>query len=306
MRESSGRSKRWGIAAAVGLLVSMLAVRAQADDPLQPVLGDAVLTYPNLVPTVNDVVINYWYTDDATQTTTWGLPYLYFDTRAQNLGTVPVQLQLTDVPDLADMASAPVSQCVSWVERVCRSLEPVGGFVWHEPHRHWHYNEFAKYELRRVGADGRPDYSPTGLVGSNEKASFCFEDSEDIGGDDVNPVGYYESCTPTVQGISPGWTDIYGNWLPGQQVPLHGLTDGRYAVIINMDYANRLRETNDDDNFVEVTIDISNNLSVVSIVGRNWPAPDDRGTNTTTTTTTTTHPDKKPKGCEGSLETLTG
>jgi hypothetical protein len=295
VRNSFGRSKRRGaVVVAAGLLVSMLAVRAQAEDPLKPVLGDAQITLPNLVPTVEDVIIQYFFTDEETQETIWGRPYLYFDTRAQNLGTVPMQLQLEDVPNLEDMASAPVSQCVSWVERVCRRQESVGGFLWHEPHRHWHYQEFASYQLRRVGADDRPDYSPAGLVGLSEKVSFCFIDSKDVGEDDVVPVGIYRQCTPTLQGISPGWADIYDRGLPGQQFSLNGLADGRYAVIIDMDYANRLRETDDNDNYVEVIVDISGNLTDVSIVGRNWPAPNDRGT-VTTTTTTTDPKQKKPK-----------
>jgi lysyl oxidase len=285
----SGSQRRWGVLLAVGLLLPLLGVRANATDPLKDAVGNPEITLPNLVPNVEDVIIQYFYTDEATQETTWGRPYLYFDTRAQNLGTVPVQLQLTDVPNLQDMASVPVSQCVSWVARVCRKQEPVGGFVWHQAHGHWHYQEFAKYELRRVGADGRPDYSSTGLVGVSEKVSFCFVDSDYLGNDDVKPLGYYRACTPTVQGISPGWTDIYDRGLPGQQFSLHGLSDGRYAVIIDMDYANRLRETNDDDNYVEVTVDISGDLTNASIVSRNYPAPNDRGTTTTSTL------GKKPK-----------
>ncbi len=284
MRHSFSHSRRRkATLVAVGLLLPLMGVRAHAEDPLEPVLGEAAITLPNLVPNVEYVAIQRFFFDEATQTVVVDKPYLYFDTRAQNLGTVPVQLQLTDVPNLEDMASAPVSQCVSWVERVCRKQESVGGFVWHDPHKHWHYEEFASYQLRRVGADGRPDYSPAGLVALSEKVSFCFVDSEGVDSADSDEVGIYRQCTPTLQGISPGWTDIYDAGMPGQQFPLEGLADGRYAVVIDMDYANRLHETSDDDNYVEVTVEISGGLTEVSVVDRRWPAPADRGTPTTTT-----------------------
>jgi hypothetical protein len=276
------------------LALVLVGVPAQGDS-LDPILGAAQQTLPNLVPTVENVSIQTWRTLDDGFSTEPGL-FLWFDTRAQNLGTVPIQLTVdkVDTPE-----SSTVSQCVSWLAaagHVCRATEQVGGFTWHEAHRHFHYQDFAAYQLRRLTADGRPDYSPSGLLQVSEKVSFCLIDSQKVR-DDAAPMFFYGTCLPTVQGISPGWTDVYAPEMEGQNLSVQGLADGRYALIINMDYGNTLRETDDTDNYIEVTIEISGIDTAtpqVSILDRRWPAPDDRGTSTTTTTSTKKKP-KKPK-----------
>lgn len=286
------RSRRLSVLVAVGLLVSLLAVRAQAEDPLDLVLGPVDSTYPNLVPNVEDVQVQNFRVVDDGFTTESGL-FLWFDTRAQNLGTVPVQLTVDKVET---PETSTVSQCIAWrsaENHLCSRTEVVGGYTWHEAHRHFHYEDFARYELRKLAADGRPDYSPSGLLGASEKVSFCFIDSQQVR-DDASPLNFYLTCTPTVQGISPGWTDIYSSEMAGQNIPIEGLPNGDYALIIDMDYENTLYETSDDDNFIEATIRIMDSNAPEHPAGRSarvlrryWPAPDDRGTNTTTTTSTT-------------------
>ena len=300
----SRRGRLWSVLVAASLLVSLLAVRAQAEDPLDPVLDDPGRTYPNLVPNVNDVRISDYRVvqNDVDLFVERGL-FLWFDTRAQNLGTVPVQLTIdkVDTPE-----SSTVSQCVSWrvaAAHLCRETQVAGGYTWHEAHNHFHYSDFATYELRTLAAGGRPDYTSAGLVGVSDKVSYCFIDSELIR-DDARPTPFYEGCTLTVQGITPGWTDIYTSDMAGQNFSIENLPNGLYAVIIDMDYRNTLHETNDDDNFIEVIVEISDTDDPdyplgrkATIVDKRWPGPDDRGTTTTTssTTTTTTKKDKKPK-----------
>jgi hypothetical protein len=302
-----GRTRRLGVLLAVGLLVPLLGVRAQADDPLDLVLEDPGDTYPNLVPNVEDVQIqNFRYKEDGV-TEEPGL-FLWFDTRAQNLGTVPVQLTVdkVDTPE-----SSTVSQCVSWQSadaHLCRRTEVVGGYTWHDEHRHFHYEDFARYQLRRLAADGRPDYSSAGLIAASDKVSFCFIDSTRVR-DDAAPIFFYNTCLPTVQGISPGWTDIYSSSMWGQNMPIPGLPNGEYALIVELDYENTLSETDNDDNYVEVTVRISDITEEdepffyptgrkAEIIGRHWPTPDDRGTTTTTTTTSKKKP-KKPRSDNG-------
>jgi hypothetical protein len=304
------RNRRWSVLVAVGLLVSLLAVRAQADDPLDPYLGDPGRTYPNLVPNVKDVQIQtYRLIENDVEIFFENGLFLWFDTRAQNLGEVPVQLTVdkVDTPE-----SSTVSQCISWRlsdAHLCRETEVVGGYAWHDAHNHFHYEDFARYQLRTLAADGRPDYSDSGLVGVSDKVSFCFVDSEKVDPTDTTtrPTPLYESCLPAVQGITPGWTDIYTSDMAGQNFDIAGLPNGRYAVIVDMDYENTLYETNDDDNYIEVTIEISDGDPTeypagrkAEILDRRWPAPNDRGTPTTTSsTTTTTKKDKKPKLIRG-------
>ncbi|HEX2039703.1 MAG TPA: lysyl oxidase family protein [Acidimicrobiales bacterium] len=276
------------VSAVVAVLAAGLGGVAQADDgpvpepcQLHPVhvvnpgcvpaltsdIDDPGITLPNLVPDVSVVTIN--------RTTSFTLPeftfgpwQLYFDTRAQNLGTVPLQLTADGIEDAE---TTTVSQCVSWTAgRLCRDQRPVGLNSFDDGHHHFHFQEFARYELRRLAPDGRPDYSDTGLVAANDKVSFCLIDSQRVR-DDASPAPFYTTCTPSTEGISPGWTDIYGAGLPGQTFPTEGLTDGRYALVIDMDYANRLYETDDTDNVVEVTIEISGGVRQAAIVGKHRP-----------------------------------
>lgn len=245
---------------AATLIISVLGGSARAENPLDPVLGDPGETYPNLVPDVQDVQLIDWSPTAP--------PDLFFDTRAQNLGTVPVQLTVDNIesPEVST-----VSQCVAWgPDRVCREQRQVGGFVWHDEHSHFHFEEFADYELRKVLRNGRVDYSRRGLIAKSSKVSFCLIDSAPVR-DDAFPVGVYRTCLPTVQGISPGWTDIYDAFLEGQQLPLTGVTDGRYALVIRVNYADRLFETAYTDNTVEVMLEISDGVTDVAIVGRNYP-----------------------------------
>src|SRR5688500_16118171 len=282
--------------AAAAFVAPLLGSGAAAQDPLDDVLGDPGTTLPNLVPDSQDIRIeNYRFVQmDVEVLTETGL-FLLFETRAQNLGTVPVQLTVDQVES---PQTSTVSQCTSWraaEAHLCRATEPAGGYVWHDAHRHFHYEDFATYTLRRLAPDGRPDYSDTGLVRVADKVSFCFIDSRTVR-DDARPTPFYLGCPPTVQGISPGWTDVYDYDTPGQTFPIEDLADGRYAVIIELDYENTLQETNDDDNYLELTVEISGmgtETPSASIVDRRWPAPGDRGTSTTTTST------KKPKRDHG-------
>lgn len=227
---------------------------------------------PNIVPDVRDVqVYRPWLYDPVSQTVNQGPPTLFFDTRAQNLGTVPLQLRIEGIDEVdAEESIVRVAQCTAWTERVCREEQPVGGFTWHQAHRHFHFAEFAAYEFRRLGEDDRPDYSPAGLIAVSDKVSFCLMDTEPAD-PSAQPVPVYMACSPAVQGVSPGWTDVYTSDLPGQNFSLDGLADGRYALIISMDYGNRVYESDDTDNIVEATIEISGDRTIAAVVGRHYP-----------------------------------
>lgn len=271
---SSLRRRRRGPALVSAALVLALGfgAPAQGDDPLDPHFGDPGVTLPNLSPDVQTLqILRSFQYDEATQTVYEGPPTLYFDTWAMNLGTVPVQLKFGG---LESPETAIAEQCISWrsaENHLCREFVPVGGFSWHQEHAHFHFNEFAAYELRRLRPNGRVDYSAKGLVSTNEKVSFCLIDSRRLR-DDASSTGFYSTCTPTIEGISPGYADIYNSELAGQQLSLEGLVDGRYALVIKMDYLDHIHETNDDDNVVEATIELSAGVTQASIVGRNYPS----------------------------------
>jgi hypothetical protein len=93
-------------------------------------------------------------------------------------------------------------------------------------HQHYHFRNYAKYELIDPG---------TGKVWRAAKRGFCMLDT------DPNPAwltgapgpGYYRSCGSTThagnQGVSAGWTDTYRFFLGGQYFVLDG-GDGQPAV----------------------------------------------------------------------------
>lgn len=260
--------RRRALFIALVLVTPLLASPAHADDPLDPVLGNPGHTYPDLVPDTTEVYLNRPVIAFENGEFVYGLPEVRFDTYSQNLGTVPLDLVTDDPTALSDTA---VSQCVSWrAPFVCRERTTVGGFTWHAEHSHFHYEDFASYEVRRVGRDGNPDYSAKGLVGRSDKVSFCLIDSIQVRPDAV-PAPTYVLCTPVREGISPGWADIYTSDLEGQSVSLHGAPDGRYALIITLDSANTVFESDNTNNRVEVIIDISNGGNTLNVVRKQYP-----------------------------------
>ncbi|MGH2740039.1 MAG: lysyl oxidase family protein [Actinomycetota bacterium] len=188
-----------------------------------------------------------------------------FTSSTANLGDF--SLELAGIPDTESPESAAM-QCITWpADRVCGSYQKVGTFVYHEAHAHYHFEDFALYELRKL-RKGKPDMRREGLVAPSTKASFCLIDSSPAGPSrgplyDV-PYPLYASClagTPNggfagVQGISAGWMDTYASGLPGQQIPIAGVPSGRYAIVVTTDPENRLFESNEDDNiaFTRVAI----------------------------------------------------
>lgn len=223
-------------------------------------------TYPNVSPDVRTVqAFRRFVFDQQTQTVVLGPPELLFDSWVQNFGPAPLELSADD-PDNPTTAM----QCVAWTNHVCRERRVVGEWAWHEEHRHFHFQDFADYQLRRLNADGTVDYSDAGLLRVSEKVSFCLLDVSLIDSEKFTPP-FYVTCGPNLQGVSPGWADVYGTGTPGQGFPIEGLPDGRYALVVNMDHANRLYESDDTDNVVEVIVELSNGLTEATIVGKNRP-----------------------------------
>lgn len=239
-----------------------------------PTLVDTVApahhTYPNLVPDVSEAFVQQRVTyDEATNTFTFGEYDFLFDTWAKNLGDVPVDL-FADEP-LGDGATRTVSQCVSWTSPyICRERQAAGGFTWHDEHEHFHFNDFASYQFRRLTSDGAIDYTDAGLLGLSDKVSFCLIDVELVQVEKL-AVPTYQTCEDTRQGISPGWADVYVSSLPGQSFSLAGIPDGRYGLVIDMNLAGNVAESDSTDNRVEAIVDISRSSLTAPIVSKSWP-----------------------------------
>lgn len=191
-------------------------------------------------------------------------PYLLrFTTVAGNHGGAPLEILGTPSTEPLMLSAA---QCTAWTTgQVCRERQDVGDMIWHEPHRHWHFDDFALYELRRLLPGGAPDMSAAGLVGIGRKASFCLEDSQRANAEGA-PVTPYRTCSGVFQGISAGWADVYDSSLPGQELPLDGVGDGRYALVVTLDPTNRLRESNEANNVASCVIELADGATRVTVV----------------------------------------
>ncbi|MBI3886340.1 MAG: hypothetical protein HY302_11515 [Opitutae bacterium] len=117
----------------------------------------------------------------------------------------------------------------------------VGTFAFHPEHNHWHFENFAAYQLRTAAPDGT--VGPT-ILASSMKVSFCLGDDWQARTDleHAAPQTYTDCSQAAVQGISVGWTDIYAWSLPGQSLDVTGLPDGTYWLLITVDPDNLLTE----------------------------------------------------------------
>lgn len=116
--------------------------------------------------------------------------------------------------------------------------------LFHPTHEHWHIDGSARYSLRNLAGDE--------VVGTR-KVSFCLRDSSRLRG----PAGetgsdeevYLDCARDRLQGISPGWGDLYDRELDGQTLTLPpGMADGRYCLRMTADPFDRFREVDERNN----------------------------------------------------------
>lgn len=118
-------------------------------------------------------------------------------------------------------------------------------------HGHFHFKGFALYEL--VNADGK-------TVATGRKQAFCMEDTEQFHeGPGVSCQGEF-SCDE--QGISAGWSDLYGNALDCQWLDITGdgdntpIPSGTYTLRVSVNPDRSFEEMSFDNNTVEVEVEI--------------------------------------------------
>lgn len=135
--------------------------------------------------------------------------------------------------------------------------KPAGSFSFHPQHNHWHFDNFARYDVLSMTATGDAD----AIVRTSGKVTFCIIDTEHV---DPNLehsaqkyVYYYDAChSAGVQGLSVGWGDMYPYYLFDQHVDVSGLADGKYWLRSTADPDDLLLETNDANNAGFVKIEI--------------------------------------------------
>jgi Lysyl oxidase len=127
---------------------------------------------------------------------------------------------------------------------------PVGeNFTFHAAHNHWHFDDFAQYQLWTKSsydawvASGR-SVGQAQRVGS--KSTFCLMDTGRVQALPGSPTSaVYAACGQELQGISVGWGDTYRYYLADQWIDLgtSTLADGAYVLRTVADPKNRLYES---------------------------------------------------------------
>jgi hypothetical protein len=131
-------------------------------------------------------------------------------------------------------------------------------YVTSSDHRHWHLLRFDRYELRRAG-------QRTVLL-RDRKTGFClgdrYADPQRALARAPAPV-YRSRCglgQPELlgiqEGISVGYGDDYAANLEGQDLPLKGLSAGRYVLVHRVNADHRLRESDYTNNAASLLLEL--------------------------------------------------
>jgi len=246
-----------GEPAAAALIVAWLALLAACNaggaagpavaPPPQPTpspAADPELLLPDLVTTRPDQL----YIEEPQG---GGGRELRFSTTLVNRGIGPLSLLGS-----FDEASGDASAIQVIKRRDGGEVERFAGKLSLDPaHGHYHLNDFFIFELWTYGPRGSLDR----LVATTGKITFCLLDvtRAEPAPTSVAEAPEFIECSWRQQGISQGWSETYDATLPGQQLDLTGVPDGRYAVRARIDPDGLLAETNKRNNslifYVEIT-----------------------------------------------------
>lgn len=128
----------------------------------------------------------------------------------------------------------------------------VDEFIFHPEHDHWHFNNFARYELWSLATD----WSLDKLVSLSDKVTFCLRDIAQSNHPDRVERRAYTRCGQELQGISSGWIDIYHYYFDGQSVDITDIPNGVYILRSITDPDNQLWEIDDSNNQASIYIEI--------------------------------------------------
>jgi Lysyl oxidase len=132
---------------------------------------------------------------------------------------------------------------------------PVGTLDFDGGHGHWHFQDFMTFELWTYTESGALNE----MLASTGKISFCLLDFTAIDPplEHAYDLPLFDVCDWTRQGLSPGWEETYAAWLPGQELDITDVPDGRYVVRTVLDPDNRLIDANRFNHTVAVFIELT-------------------------------------------------
>jgi hypothetical protein len=158
-----------------------------------------------------------------------------------------------------------------------------GSVTYHPSHGHNHVDDWAVMTLRIQTSDPNPLNWP--IVGSGAKIGFCLmdygqcgiagstydghcrdENTVYLGGNTLHNVDFPNwnlgggnyNCSVIEQGISSGWTDVYGKYLDGMWINIPPNTcNGNYYIVMEVDKNNIFLEENEENNFTAVPVTLT-------------------------------------------------
>ena len=175
-----------------------------------------------------------------------GQAVLRFSNTVWNAGEGPLELLGQTIQENGQ-SKTKVSQRIYSAPRstgTFTEIQLTQGFVYHAGHGHWHFEDFAQYDLF-----AKQDYDKGNLAdrrGHGVKTTFCIMDTKQVVRNVGGPTSaFYSQCGQQLQGLSVGWADTYGWRLDDQWVVLEqgGLVDGDYALRSIADPQNRIYES---------------------------------------------------------------
>ncbi len=155
---------------------------------------------------------------------------------------------------------------------------PAGSMTYHPTHNHMHVDDWGIYTLRK-----RDTLQPNPLlwpiIGNGAKLGFCLMDygtcsyynghCEDSLGNVLTNADFANfglgggnyNCSPTEQGISAGYTDIYFQYLDGMYINLPPTTcNGDYYIVVQIDPHDYFLEENENDNVIAIPYTLTKQL----------------------------------------------
>jgi subtilisin-like proprotein convertase family protein len=177
-----------------------------------------------------------------------------------------------------------------------------GSMTYHPSHGHMHVDDWGIYTLRTATSDPNPLNWP--IVGTGSKLAFCLMDygtcstynghCEDSLGTIINNTnapnlglgGGSYGCSPSIQGISSGYTDIYYQSLDGMWINLPaGLCNGQYWIVVQLDPYNYFLESNESNNVLATPVTLTKQSGSIPTITAGGPTTFCQGQNVTLTAT---------------------
>lgn len=131
-------------------------------------------------------------------------------------------------------------------------------FIGGSEHGHWHIRNAARYELRRLG--------DVKAVRIHVKRGFCLYDSStyrlSLPGAPAKQAYPRDDCgkkeeLSLAMGISVGWRDDYYWRIPGQELDITKVPNGKYRLFVRADPKNWFRESSEKNNVAWADIAIA-------------------------------------------------